>query len=412
MIRRLHVQNVLSLKDATIDFSRFNIFIGPNASGKTAVFRTFMLLAQLLRRPLRGQYGDFAVAPGIDLDRVVWRGDDTLPLTVEVWFHDTPEGPPAYALEIRKVAQGWSVTRETFHLSNFEFDSGKTPFEHPTEFRGVIRWEPPYLGTLSTLVYRYRRDRAAAQVIAPILEPSQRIGQVWRYRVAAARVAEAVLPPVGESARVPGARFAPQEGEIYVREDGWGLVYVLQRLQGADRDLFGRIEKDFLEWHPHIKTVNFEPVGSGVRLAFITTRSAKLVPAMLESDGVLHTLFLLWRLHTAEPGLTICLEEPENGTHPHLLAKRYELLRRFAKQEGSNAFQQVLVATHSPDLLAAIEDTHEALDAVRIVEHSSEEGTKVHKLADSRQLRLLLKAFKGNVGDLWWSGAIGGIPQE
>jgi hypothetical protein len=47
---------------------------------------------------------------------------------------------------------------------------------------------------------------------------------------------------------------------------------------------------------------------------------------------------------------------------------------------------------------------------VRVVEFDTQEGTKVHSLEGFSQLDTLLSAFKGNLGELWWSGAIGAVP--
>ena len=193
-------------------------------------------------------------------------------------------------------------------------------------------------------------------------------------------------------------------------ENGRGLALVMQRLQGQDRRLFEAIEGRLHEIFPHIRFINFQSDRFGVRLAFTTDRSEELVPGPQESDGVLLTTFLLWRLHTAGSSLKVCIEEPENGTHPYLLAERYKLLKRSASGEAGRSPVQLLVATHSPDFLTALDDPDEILDAVRLVEFNSETGTAIHGLRDIGDMEVLLNVFKNNLGELWWSGAIGAVP--
>jgi predicted ATPase len=195
-----------------------------------------------------------------------------------------------------------------------------------------------------------------------------------------------------------------------VSESGWGLAWVLRRLQGEDKTTFDKIERQIKEWFPHIGAINFEEEGLGVRLAFTSSRSQRIIPAELESDGVLHALFMLWRLCSKEPNVTVCIEEPENGTHPYLLKARYEFLRQTSIESCASNSRQVLVSTHSPEFLASI-DPGQAVDVIRVVEYEANNGTKVAALRDMNDVEKLLDVFRGNIGELWWSGAIGGVPR-
>jgi hypothetical protein len=64
-----------------------------------------------------------------------------------------------------------------------------------------------------------------------------------------------------------------------------------------------------------------------------------------------------------------------------------------------------VVATQSIDFVRWL-DTSE----IRVVEYGAETGTLVHSLPESETLRELVDKFQTNPGDLWYSGAIGGIP--
>lgn len=398
MIKRLRVHNFMSLRDTSVDLGPFVIFVGPNASGKSALFKALVTLSRLVRAPLRGRDTEFRLGPGSPLDKLIWKGDDNLALTFEAWFEEEQEDGPHYTVEIRKIGAGWSVTREVFRLKDFQFDSASQAFEHGTEFRGTITLKPPGPATLSHLVYRYRRDPVALPSIEPLLRVAKLVGGTWRYRIAAGAISEMVYPSLD------------MPGEIYVGESGWGLASVLRRIQGEDKKTFDAIEKRLKDWFLHIKSVNFEEDGPGVRLAFATARSSKLVPAELESDGVLHALFLIWCLNRRESDTTVCIEEPENGAHPYHLQTRYRFMRESAMRTQGDGHPQVLVATHSPDLLATV-DPKEAQKLIRIVEYDSTNGTKIVGLNELNEVDKLLSVFNGNLGELWWSGAIGGVPR-
>ncbi|MCX6009073.1 MAG: AAA family ATPase [Chloroflexi bacterium] len=287
------------------------------------------------------------------------------------------------------------------------FDSSQQNFEHQTERLGVRRWTAPYRATLCYLVNPFRNDQLAAPQIAPLLHLKERIGDIWRYRVSANDIASFA------KAKVKAAE------SFFVGENGWGLSLALQQLQGLNRKLFEAIEQDLNRFFPHIKFINFQSERFGVGLAFTTDRSEDLVPASQESDGVLLTLFLLWRLWTApydkrmaQANLQVCLEEPENGVHPYLLGERFRLLKEFAVGNRGQKAVQLLIATHSPDFLSSIDSSEEAYGMIRVVEFDREEGTKVHNLKDFAQFDTLLSTFKNNLGDLWWSGAIGAVPSS
>jgi hypothetical protein len=65
----------------------------------------------------------------------------------------------------------------------------------------------------------------------------------------------------------------------------------------------------------------------------------------------------------------------------------------------------VVVATQSVDFVRWLEPAE-----VRVVEYSRETGTLVHELPESETLRTLIEKFQANLGDLWYSGTLGGIP--
>lgn len=234
MVRRLRVRNFLCLRDATVDLGPLTILIGPNASGKSAIFKALVMLSRLLGGlAVRGPQGEFTLEPGVTLDHLVWKGDSGLPIILQAWFVDDPDDEPSYTIDLRKEARGWSVYRERIRLETGWFDTGERHLEYPTERRGVVRWQAPNRASLCYLVYPYRNDQAAIPVISPFLEFARRFGSFWRYRPSAPDIASFVKPE-------------PESGRdvyVHVHENGWGLPWVLRELQGKDRDSFQQIAR-------------------------------------------------------------------------------------------------------------------------------------------------------------------------
>src|SRR2546422_7388828 len=112
MLRKVEFENFMSLKTVSIDFEPLTVFIGPNASGKSAIFKALVTFSKLMNRaPVRGPHGEFALEYGVTLDDIVWGGNSGLPIRFRAWFEDD-DAEPSYSLELRKRAEGWSVLRE------------------------------------------------------------------------------------------------------------------------------------------------------------------------------------------------------------------------------------------------------------------------------------------------------------
>lgn len=266
MIYRLQAENFMSLRDVSIDLEPLTIFIGPNGSGKSAIFKALTLISRLLNgTPVRGPKGELIFSePGVTLDDLVWNGDSGLPIRFRLWFTNKLDEEADYSLELRKLAEGWSVTHEKIRTNGgwIEVDE-ENGFEHQTERRGGYRHTAPMRATLRYLVNPFINDTAARPAIDPVLQLATRFGHAWRYRPSAIDIASFVKRPT-ERGRT-----------LYVAENGWGVAATLQDLHNspADRTTFEAIEKALCRLFPHIQAIGFENDFLGVRLSYRTDRS-------------------------------------------------------------------------------------------------------------------------------------------
>ena len=82
----LNLQNYRCFKDQSFDFSKINILIGENSSGKTSLIKFFLALKQTMDVPnnketnltLSGQYADLG-----NYKETIYYNDETLPLAFE-----------------------------------------------------------------------------------------------------------------------------------------------------------------------------------------------------------------------------------------------------------------------------------------------------------------------------------------
>jgi predicted ATPase len=100
------------------------------------------------------------------------------------------------------------------------------------------------------------------------------------------------------------------------------------------------------------------------------------------SDGTLRLLGLLWA-HLVRPSGPLILEEPELSLHPEVVRHLPQLLALLQSRSG----QQVLLSTHSPDLL---QDEGIGLDEVLLL-LPGREGTEIRTAASFRDVVALLE---------------------
>jgi len=120
------------------------------------------------------------------------------------------------------------------------------------------------------------------------------------------------------------------------------------------------------------------------------------IPAVRLSDGTLRWICLLIILLNPSPPPLICIEEPELGLHPDMIAILADLLKEASEKTT------LIITTHSDLLIDALSETPEAVVVVE-----KEDGvTKLNRL-NSKELSEWMKEYS-SLGNLWRSGEIGG----
>ncbi len=181
---------------------------------------------------------------------------------------------------------------------------------------------------------------------------------------------------------------------------GDGLPRAVERVRGTPA--FKRILAGLQTVYPRIETVDTVQLLPGEVALRFKERSIKdgLGQANV-SDGVMHALALLLVLEASDPGSTLLIEEPENALHPWALRT---ILRRVQESPRPGP---LLLATHSPTLIDAVEDPA----SLFIVENDDRKGTVVTPaLTREKALRSILAESGQKLGEVWLGGLLGGVP--
>ena len=155
---------------------------------------------------------------------------------------------------------------------------------------------------------------------------------------------------------------------------------------------------------PFIKISFAETSLGDVMAAFVpderrAASGGKLVDARLLSDGTLRMLAIVTALETVPESSRIVIEEFDNGLHP----SRAKLLVRTLSETASRRELNVLVTTHNPAFMDALEQSQ--MDSVLIC-HGDEsgEGSQVTRLSDMDIAGTI--GLRGGLGDFVTRGAL------
>ncbi len=187
----------------------------------------------------------------------------------------------------------------------------------------------------------------------------------------------------------------------FIHEDGSGIVQVLDSLKTGDReDLFDTIESTLGRLVPEIEKVSFIPGQKVKQLQIREKYISQPIPAKLLSDGTRLALLILTILFQERPPSLICFEEIDRGLHPRLFGNIVTLCSAMAAADN---MPQIIATTHNPYLLDQFKGNEESV----VIAEKKEGQTSFTSLKE----RLASLAPEGRtLGELWYSGLLGGVP--
>ena len=203
--------------------------------------------------------------------------------------------------------------------------------------------------------------------------------------------------------------YARSESNPQLLRGGANLSAVLFAMQNGDEERQAALERitntireipeepfaviDFVETSLGDVMAGFVPEGNDEK------SDGRLIDARLLSDGTLRMLAIITALETVPESSRIVIEEFDNGLHP----SRAELLVRTLAETASRRKLNVLVTTHNPAFMDALDESQ--MDSVLICHgDQSRGGSQVTRLGDMDVAGTL--ALRGGLGDFVTRGAL------
>lgn len=201
--------------------------------------------------------------------------------------------------------------------------------------------------------------------------------------------------------RIDGAELASNAGNL-------SAVLALRREKQPDA--FKALEEDFRRILPEFAGLDFRDAGDGrVELVARLAGGDERVAADSLSQGALYLLATLALAHAPEPPTVVGIEEADRGVHPRMLREVRDALYRLSYPRDAGlerAPVQVIATTHSPYLLDLFKEHPE--EVVLANKHGN--AATFMRLSERADLLDLMR--EAQLGDLWYSGILGGIPGE
>lgn len=346
MIRRLTVWNYRSLGEAvTVDFEPLTVLVGPNGSGKSNVLDALLFLGDAARIGLSGALSH---RHGI---AAVRRWSASHPY--DIWLH----------LELQEG--DWSAS---YHLGLKGADDFSVKYEMAEVRDGAV-------------VDRFRVEADRGSSFPEGLRPSIDDQSLALLAVGGdARFSRLVsaLQGIAVYTIFPDTLRQPQKYDNVKPMDrhgaNWASVLKDQPKESWRPDLIAALRK----LTGDMADVKVSPAASYLVVQFrheagAKGRKAKWFDSAQESDGTLRVAGILTALLQSPPVPVIAIEEPELTVHPGAIPLLYDFIR------DASSRSQVIVTTHSPELLDLVDPT-----CVRVVERRL--GiTSVSRMDDSQR---------------------------
>jgi predicted ATPase len=370
MINRVIAKNYRSLAKVVVDMAPLVILVGPNGAGKSNFIDALRFVTDALSTTVATALKQRGGIDAVRRHSIGHPRNFGLSLTLQL----DEERTANYAFEVRAMAEGaFAVKRERCRI----YHGGLVEHQYEIqegEFRVKVEGMRP----------RIAKDRlgltalSAAEEFRPVYDA---LTDMRFYALVPEHIRDLQEPD-------PGRLLKP---------DGSNAAAVLRTLQNDRPEIHERICRLLSKVVPGTKSVEPISVGSKDTLQFrqdVGDRRPWKFSALSMSDGTLRALGVLLALYQQPPPTMVAIEEPESTIHPAAVEVLVDIFKASSKQT------QLLIATHSPDILDDKEITDREIRAVELENGKTTISTLDHTSREAIRQRLYSPGELMRIGEL------------
>jgi len=331
-LRKVHVRNFFSIREAELEVNPLNFLAGVNGSGKSNLFRAIMFathggrMADPLSLELLRRFYALGFLPRVfDYRDAISPFGQQEPIKIIL---DFDKG----RLECEIIAGASGIVRNERLHYNGQLLAEKV--SGTVEFSGQRYVSKPYLSILETeaLSAYSRAIRDSIVFLDPIAVDSLPVDAETAKQVLESKAPQKTVKRMLSEEKLDLARAGLLLLVLSSREKEYFLEIVRKAF-----DSLKILDISLRQWHSSVHIVARETIGDRV----------VDVPYPRFPDGLKCFMFLYGALVQAPRGATIMIEEPEVHLHVTAIHSVMNLFRRHVEDRKL----QFLVSTHSPDLI-------------------------------------------------------------
>lgn len=389
-IESIRLKNFKVFRDVHIqDIPPFMVVVGANGAGKSTLFDVFGFLHDCLKGNVRQ-----ALDSRGRFREVLSRDSDGDTILIEIQYRMLITGVErlvTYSLEIAEQDGTPYVERELLRYKRGRYGS-------PYQFLNFSKGEG-YAITNEEDFHKADEDlERESQKVTPDTLAIKGLGQFERFKAANAfrQLIESWHVSDFHISAARGRKEASGDSE-HLSETGDNLPRVAQFLFEQHPKIFAKILDTMKHRVPGISSVEPRLMDDG----YLTLRfqDGSFKTPFLDryvSDGTIKMFAYLVLLYDPQAHPLLCVEEPENQLYPKLMGELAEEFRLYARRGG-----QVLVSTHSPEFLNAVELT----EVCWLVKKDG--YSEIRRAQDDAQISQYMSEGD-KMGYLWKQGFFGG----
>jgi predicted ATPase len=402
-IKKIKISNFKSFKDLEIELGKFNVIIGPNASGKSNFIEVFKFLKDIVNHGLENA---ISIQGGIEYLRNINIGSSenlSLEVVLEREFRfgvrtkekgligiKNYETTYKLALKFKRRGQRFEIVEDkiTQKVNFYQLEKKDGKIKEKKKLgkgeivcsltKGKVNVElniPKDIGIKKEdIIPRFLEEVKLESKTLSIEHPPLSIFHQNILNFFSDRFSIYDFDP-----KLP-KKATPITGKAVLEEDGSNLAIVLKNILG-NKDLkrkFSNLVKDLLPFVDDLSIEKFADKSLLFKIREVYTKKLYL-PASLISDGTINITALIIALYFDKKQLTI-IEEPERNIHPYLISKVVDMMKDVSQKK------QIIVTTHNPEMVK-----HAGVENILLISRDKEGFSVIFRPYKNETVKTFLK---------------------
>ncbi|MDE0483335.1 MAG: AAA family ATPase [Candidatus Poribacteria bacterium] len=379
-LEKVHIKNFLSLRNVELPFKPLTVLVGPNASGKSNVFRALSLFMEMINAE-RLPRNDI-------IQSSIWAGGANH-LTFQL-HTIVEEISTLYELEIKTETEDITINEE-LHVNGVKVISIQNGQGEVWDENG--KNNTSYTATVQKIAIGSAGDYGKKPVTSALTEYFTK----WNFYDFQPELMRGYYPstPFGFDPEDISDQFFRLGKFPQINEDGSNLCAILSYLHSNIQNIFYKVSESLFE-STKLK-IGYSRIDGQPQLSVLEGYK-RPIPLRKASDGTLRLIAYYTLLNQSELPPLIAIEEPEQSLHPAALKEIASVLELLAERT------QVIITTHSSQLLDVFNPNNlsDSL-GVLLLHNRSGLGTEVLNLEEIKDKR---EALDGWIADFGIGSAI------